>query len=250
MKLVTIFEGFSEQNILRKIVSRCWFRLFDAISELSDSKKVKHVGQLKYMVPQRVMGHLTDLGEVVIKVAVKKPLTGKDVTGEYDELMEEIILYIDLSVGLEQTSYNIQSVLLHELQHAYEFSRYYNFKHKSRKSLEKDNKYLKVGDEMTHYLTRKYEVSARLSQAMDFAADVIEDLSYEGKSIDNDVKREIILYSMNYYDLIDIFVGSKDGSIPYNNNLFRKMYGKILKYIDLKIERVNTIKREFNNEII
>ena len=31
MKLVTIFEGFSEQNILRKIVSRCWFRVFDAI---------------------------------------------------------------------------------------------------------------------------------------------------------------------------------------------------------------------------
>lgn len=25
---------------------------------------------------------------------------------------------------------------------------------------------------------------------------------------------------------------------------------KILKYIDLKIEKVNTIKREFNNEII
>lgn len=51
-------------------------------------------------------------------------------------------------------------------------------------------------------------------------------------------------------NLIDIFVDSKDGSIPYNNNLFRKIYGKILKYIDLKIEKVNTIKQEFNNEII
>lgn len=136
MKFDIILESMVEQDILRKIVSRCLFHVFDDIKELGDTKKVKHVGPIKYLVSRRELGHLTDLGEV----------------------------------------------------------------------------------------------------------------------IDNDVKREIILYGMKCFNLIDIFVGSNEGTIPYENKLFRKIYSKIyskiLKYVEHTIDDVNTIKQKEFNKIV
>ena len=118
------------------------------------------------------------LGDISIGLEFSTDWDNEKRHGYYDVILEKICIILDGRKKL--SSRHIMGIIIHELRHAYEFKRYYNFVHRSRGTLEQDNKWLKAGEDM-HYLTRKYEVSARLSQAMKYAVDILTDMFYGGE---------------------------------------------------------------------